>query len=114
MDSQPSDACLHAGLLRESILAADWHAADRLAGGFSAIAIPQTAEECGRYLKALRETLNLAKASRSVAQASLARVRAAASFHAAFDSPATQRQNPVDPAKPCHDSATANRLPSKS
>jgi hypothetical protein len=66
--------------IRESIRGGNWDAASSFARSLADCPVPPLPHELGGYLSALKETVILAKASRSVSAASLARVRAAAGF----------------------------------
>jgi hypothetical protein len=92
MDSQRSNALTHLRRLGDSIRADDWRTAEGLGLNFSHCEVPTGQPEMAEYLEALKQTLILARASRSVAAATLSRVRAAARFQSA----AADRQDFAD------------------
>jgi hypothetical protein len=110
----PSDAVTRLERIRESIRSGNWDGADSMARELDANLVPQPDSNLEAYLKALRETLVLAKATRSNSIATLSRVRAAATFHLQRDACAGDRQNPDDPAGSCHLDGLAGPLSSES
>jgi hypothetical protein len=93
MDS-PLPEVLHlVACLRESARRGDW----RNAAGLSAILpqqkMPDDREQVGEYLRALKDALIVAKASRAHAAASLGRLNAAAGFNRTRLDFAPARQN---------------------
>jgi hypothetical protein len=86
MDSQLSEGSAesaapnHLARLRESIQSGNWQAASVIADGLAGCTIPRGRKELAEYLDALKQSVILAKSSRSVIAASLSRVRAAARF----------------------------------
>jgi hypothetical protein len=79
MDSRPSDAPARLVRLRDAIRGGNWGDADAISRELERCALPQ-GSALGEYLETLRETLTLARAARSNAAASLARIRAAVRF----------------------------------
>jgi hypothetical protein len=120
MDSRHSDGCAEpapdapAGLahVRDAIRGGNWTRAESVARGLAQCAIPRQQDELGEYLDALKQTLILAKASRSNAAASLARVRAASRFQANCPFVAPVRQDFADSADIRHSGAGTAPLPS--
>ena len=100
MDSRPSDAPSRLADIRHFIRCGNWDAADSIAGSLTQVPVPGTPAGLKNYLDDLRQTIILAKASRSVAAASLARVRAAATFQSRESPLPSERQDFVDPANP--------------
>jgi hypothetical protein len=66
--------------LRQSIQGGNWSAAESMARSLPGCLLPVTQPELEGYLNALKHTVIMAKASRSIAAATLARVRAAERF----------------------------------
>jgi hypothetical protein len=91
MDSRPSDSL---DCLRESARRGDWRNALLLAEKLSRQTPPTDPRELGNYLLRLTETVIVARASRANAAATLARLRAAASFNRSALASAPGRQNP--------------------
>ena len=81
MDCKLSSAASRLADVRESIRGGNWETADASARGLAGCDLPQMPDELSHYLEALIQTVVLARAARSVTAASLARVRAAATFH---------------------------------
>jgi hypothetical protein len=69
--------------LQEAVRKGDWARAGQLAATLSQTPVPMDATLLGKYLDNLRETVVLAKVSRSHMVATLNRLRAAAKFNAA-------------------------------
>jgi hypothetical protein len=93
MDSRPSDSL---DCLRESARRGDWRNALLLAEQLSLQKPPTDPQLLGNYLLRLTETVIVARASRANTAATLARLRAAASFNRAALASAPGRQYPGD------------------
>jgi hypothetical protein len=100
MDSRHSEAKAQLNRLRDSIRSENWDSADALAHGLSSCSLPPDAGFLGEHLAALKETLILAKASRSNSAASLARIRAAARFQENCQNPADSPDSRQPSASP--------------
>jgi hypothetical protein len=68
--------------LQEAVRKGDWTRAEQLAAALSQTPVPMGATALGEYLDNLRETVVVAKVSRSHIVATLNRLRAAARFNA--------------------------------
>lgn len=86
------------GRLHESARRGDWQDAIELAALLRQQALPTSREELAEYLSRLRGALIAAKASRADAAASLARLKAAASFNSSAIDPTPGRQEFGDSA----------------
>ncbi len=123
MDCKPSDtniiadttriaATTRLAQIRVAVRDGNWDAADSMARTLGSCLLPLAAPELEGYLAALRQTVLLARASRSVAAAALARVRAAAQFGTDESLPAHRQDfgdlasfsRPQDPAIPASSS----------
>jgi hypothetical protein len=98
MDSQLSNALEIVARLRESARRGDWTSAADIATTLPRQTLPDNGGEVGEYLRHLKETLTVAKASRAHAAASLFRLKAAAKFNYSRYDLASERQNFGDPA----------------
>jgi hypothetical protein len=98
MASQLSDTLDIVARLRESARRGDWESAAALATSLPRQAPPEGRDDVGEYLRLLKEALAVAKASRTHAAASLARLKAAATFNHARLDLASERQNIGDTA----------------
>lgn len=82
MASQPSDLLAIVGGLQECARRGDWRSALELAVSLRDQTPPASAADAGQYLNRLRDALIVAKTSRAHLAATLARMNAAARFHA--------------------------------
>lgn len=110
MDCKPSDppkvfAVTRLAEVRDAIRDGNWSAVESRAASLAACQLPTALCDLEGYLAALKQTLIAARASRSVAVATLARVQAASTFTTGDSSP-DYRQNLVDVASFRHPSET--------
>ena len=76
--------------LREAARRGDWSSANELATALAGTLPPQTPQALGEYLHDLKDALNVARAARAHAAASLVRLHAAAGFQHAAGQPGCQ------------------------
>jgi DTW domain-containing protein YfiP len=93
MDLAPSESFHALARLRESVRRGDWATVESIATGIRRHRLPPTREGLGEYLRDLKETLIVAKASRANAMASLVRLKAAAGFQSSGRETPQRRQN---------------------
>jgi hypothetical protein len=104
VDYKHSDATSRLAEVRESIRGGNWDAAESFSQSLADCPLPLSQHGLAEYLDALKATIIVAKAARSVAASSLARVRAAAKFQSNCQNPgeATDFSRPASSPSPVH------------